>query len=95
MKELHTDGKLTSISLWKELYQTIAVDDRYYAMLGQPGEGGREGEQRGGERVKEGGREGGRRREKETKRDFEPIPHLLSLFQVPPLWICLNFTLKI
>ena len=44
MKELHTDGKLTSISLWKELYQTIAADDRYYAMLGQPGKGGREGE---------------------------------------------------
>ena len=52
MKELHSDGKLTSISLWKELYQTIAADDRYYAMLGQPGEREREreGEGEGGER---------------------------------------------
>ena len=38
LKELHSTGKLTSLSLWKELYQTIAADDRYHAMLGQPGE---------------------------------------------------------
>ena len=36
-------GKLTSVSLWKELYQTIAADDRYHAMLGQPGKREREG----------------------------------------------------
>ena len=32
------------MSLWKELYQTIAGDDRYHAMLGQPGERERERE---------------------------------------------------
>ena len=77
MKELHTDGKLTSVSLWKELYQTIAGDDRYHAMLGQPGE-----------------REGEKERERE-KREREIVPYLLSISQAPPLWICLNFTLKI
>ena len=45
------------MSLWKELYQTIAADDRYHAMLGQPGE--RERRKRV-EEEEEGGR-GGRR----------------------------------
>ncbi|KAL5497081.1 hypothetical protein EMCRGX_G013480 [Ephydatia muelleri] len=35
--ELHKTGKLSSISMWKELFSTIAEDERYLAMLGQPG----------------------------------------------------------
>ena len=46
LTELHAGGQLTSMSLWKELYETIAGDDRYHAMLGQPGEGESEGERR-------------------------------------------------
>ena len=38
LEELHTAGKLTSMSLWKELYSVIADDERYHCMLGQPGE---------------------------------------------------------
>jgi pre-mRNA-processing factor 40 len=34
---LHEDGKLTSMSLWIELYPTISSDLRFSAMLGQPG----------------------------------------------------------
>ena len=60
MKELHTNGQLTSLTLWKELYQTIAGDDRYHSMLGQPGEG------EGREREKE--KERGREREREKKK---------------------------
>ena len=37
--ELHKTGKLSSISMWKELFSTIAEDERYLAMLGQPGTG--------------------------------------------------------
>ena len=51
MKELHTDGKLTSVSLWKELYQTIAADDRYHAMLGQPGKEREKGGRREGKMI--------------------------------------------
>ncbi|XP_052865585.1 pre-mRNA-processing factor 40 homolog A [Anopheles cruzii] len=34
---LHEEGKLTSMSLWVELYPVISVDLRFSAMLGQPG----------------------------------------------------------
>jgi pre-mRNA-processing factor 40 len=34
---LHEDGKLTSMSLWIELYPSISSDLRFSAMLGQPG----------------------------------------------------------
>jgi len=37
LKELHATGKLTSASLWKELYPRMAEDERYHSMLGQPG----------------------------------------------------------
>ena len=37
LDELHSAGKLTSTSLWKELYSTITDDHRYHGMLGQPG----------------------------------------------------------
>lgn len=34
---LHEEGKLTSMSLWVELYALISADIRFSAMLGQPG----------------------------------------------------------
>lgn len=34
---MHEDGKLTSVSMWVELYPTISADLRFSAMLGQPG----------------------------------------------------------
>lgn len=34
---LHEEGKLTSMSLWVELYPTISADIRFSAMLGQTG----------------------------------------------------------
>ena len=34
---LHENGKLTSMSLWVELYAMISGDVRFSAMLGQPG----------------------------------------------------------
>merc|ERR1719342_1490063 len=37
LDELHEHGKLTSISLWCELYPTISQDPRFHALLGQPG----------------------------------------------------------
>lgn len=37
LEELHQQGKLTSISLWKELYPIISTDVRFSALLGQPG----------------------------------------------------------
>merc|ERR1712228_832218 len=33
----HENGKLTSMSLWCELYPTISQDARFHALLGQPG----------------------------------------------------------
>jgi len=37
LDELHEHGKLTSMSLWVELYPTISSDPRFSGMLGQPG----------------------------------------------------------
>merc|ERR1711988_1403005 len=37
LDELHEAGKLTSMSLWVELYQSICADNRFSHMLGQPG----------------------------------------------------------
>eukprot|EP00095_Tigriopus_kingsejongensis_P002696 maker-scaffold1646_size32207-snap-gene-0.9 protein:Tk02696 transcript:maker-scaffold1646_size32207-snap-gene-0.9-mRNA-1 annotation:"pre-mrna-processing factor 40-like protein a" len=37
LNELHEAGKLTSMSLWVELYPTISGDLRFSNMLGQPG----------------------------------------------------------
>merc|ERR1712051_37249 len=37
LDELHEAGKLTSMSLWVELYQAICADNRFSNMLGQPG----------------------------------------------------------
>merc|ERR1712002_942756 len=37
LDELHEQGKLTSMSLWMELYSVISQDYRFHAMLGQPG----------------------------------------------------------
>ncbi|CAI6348543.1 unnamed protein product [Macrosiphum euphorbiae] len=37
LEELHQQGKLTSMSLWKELYPIISTDVRFSALLGQPG----------------------------------------------------------
>jgi len=37
LDELHEAGKLTSMSLWVELYQAICADNRFSHMLGQPG----------------------------------------------------------
>jgi pre-mRNA-processing factor 40 len=37
LDELHSSGKLTSVSLWKERYALISSDHRYHSMLGQPG----------------------------------------------------------
>ena len=37
LDELHENGKLTSMSLWVELYAMISGDVRFSAMLGQPG----------------------------------------------------------
>lgn len=37
LEELHQQGKLTSVSLWKELYPFISTDIRFSALLGQPG----------------------------------------------------------
>lgn len=37
LDELHEQGKLTSMSLWVELYPIISADIRFTAMLGQPG----------------------------------------------------------
>ncbi|VVC43795.1 Hypothetical protein CINCED_3A020008 [Cinara cedri] len=37
LEELHQQGKLTSVSLWKELYPVISTDIRFSALLGQPG----------------------------------------------------------
>nr|CAG4651818.1 EOG090X064W [Triops cancriformis] len=37
LDELHDSGKLTSMSLWVELYPAISTDLRFTAMLSQPG----------------------------------------------------------
>lgn len=37
LDELHEHGKLTSMSLWVELYPMISSDPRFSQMLGQPG----------------------------------------------------------
>lgn len=37
LDSLHEEGKLTSMSLWVELYPIISADLRFSAMLGQPG----------------------------------------------------------
>ena len=37
LDELHESGKLTSMSLWVELYQAVCPDTRFSNMLGQPG----------------------------------------------------------
>merc|ERR1711874_539941 len=37
LDELHEQGKLTSMSLWVELYPIISADIRFTTMLGQPG----------------------------------------------------------
>lgn len=37
LDSLHEEGKLTSMSLWVELYPIISIDLRFSAMLGQPG----------------------------------------------------------
>merc|ERR1711935_657094 len=37
LDELHEQGKLTSMSLWVELYPIISQDARFHALLGQPG----------------------------------------------------------
>lgn len=37
LDELHEQGKLTSMSLWVELYPIISADLRFSAMLGQGG----------------------------------------------------------
>ncbi|XP_076360616.1 pre-mRNA processing factor 40 isoform X2 [Tachypleus tridentatus] len=37
LTELHEQGKLTSMSLWVELYSVISADPRFGCMLGQPG----------------------------------------------------------
>ncbi|CAG0907898.1 unnamed protein product, partial [Darwinula stevensoni] len=37
LDDLHEQGKLTSMSLWVELFPTISTDIRFSAMLGQPG----------------------------------------------------------
>jgi len=37
LDELHEQGKLTSMSLWVELYPIISQDPRFHALLGQPG----------------------------------------------------------
>ena len=37
LDELHEGGKLTSMSLWMELYQSISADSRFSSVLGQPG----------------------------------------------------------
>lgn len=37
LDELHEQGKLTSMSLWVELYPMISSDPRFSQMLGQPG----------------------------------------------------------
>merc|ERR1712141_574401 len=37
LDELHEAGKLTSMSLWVELYQAVSADIRFSNMLGQPG----------------------------------------------------------
>ena len=37
LDELHEQGKLTSMSLWGELYPSVSQDFRFHALLGQPG----------------------------------------------------------
>jgi len=37
LDELHEQGKVTSMSLWVELYPVISQDPRFHALLGQPG----------------------------------------------------------
>ena len=37
LEELHEQGRLTSVSMWKELYALISKDPRFLDMLGQPG----------------------------------------------------------
>ena len=37
LDELHEGGKLTSMSLWVELYQSISADSRFSNLLGQAG----------------------------------------------------------
>lgn len=37
LDELHEQGKLTSMSLWMELYSVISQDYRFHSMLGQSG----------------------------------------------------------
>lgn len=35
LDSLHEEGKLTSMSLWVELYPVVSADMRFSAMLGQ------------------------------------------------------------
>ena len=37
LDELHEQGRLTSMSLWCELYPVLSQDPRFHALLGQPG----------------------------------------------------------
>merc|ERR1719228_496707 len=37
LDELHEAGRLTSMSLWCELYPVVSQDPRFHALLGQPG----------------------------------------------------------
>jgi len=37
LDELHEQGKLTSMSLWMELYSIVSQDSRFSTVLGQPG----------------------------------------------------------
>ena len=37
LDELHEQGRLTSMSLWCELYPVVSQDPRFHALLGQPG----------------------------------------------------------
>merc|ERR1712130_369120 len=37
LDELHEQGKLTSMSLWMELYPVVSQDPRFHSLLGQPG----------------------------------------------------------
>lgn len=37
LDELHEKGKLTSLSMWKDLYELLSRDERFYKMLSQPG----------------------------------------------------------
>ena len=37
LDDLHEQGQLTSMSLWVELFPVLSHDERFLAMLGQPG----------------------------------------------------------